>query len=164
MAEQTPWMRETEIFTSDTEGYHTFRIPALVVANDGTVLAFGEGRKHTSSDLGQINLVLRRSLDNGATWEDTQVIGADGERKVGNPCAVVDRSTGTVWLAHTNSHELRGSIQDHRVYVMSSTDSGATWSDSVELTGHVKFPEWPQCSMGPGHGAQLRDGTLMIPC
>ena len=40
-----PWFRETEVFTSGAEGYHTFRIPGLVVAGDGTILAFAEGRR-----------------------------------------------------------------------------------------------------------------------
>ena len=42
-----PWLRETEVFTSGAEGYHTFRIPALAIATDGTILAFCEGRTMT---------------------------------------------------------------------------------------------------------------------
>ena len=56
------------VFTSGTEGYHTYRIPAMVRANDGTLLAFCEGRKTSGADHGDIDIVLKRSSDNGATW------------------------------------------------------------------------------------------------
>ena len=42
-----------DVFTSGTEGYHTFRIPALVTAPDGTLLAFVEGRKENRHDPGE---------------------------------------------------------------------------------------------------------------
>src|SRR5688572_29887440 len=35
--------RQTKVFASGTEGYHTFRIPALVVTARGTLLAICEG-------------------------------------------------------------------------------------------------------------------------
>ena len=56
------------LFESRTEGYSTFRIPALLTTTNGTILAFAEGRKHGSSDTGDIDLVLKRSEDNGRTW------------------------------------------------------------------------------------------------
>ena len=37
--------RQVDVFVSGTEGYHTFRIPALLVTPDGTLLAICEGRK-----------------------------------------------------------------------------------------------------------------------
>ena len=43
MGPSVPSFRETELFTSGAEGYHTYRIPALVVSNGGTLLAFCEG-------------------------------------------------------------------------------------------------------------------------
>ena len=52
------------LFKSGENGYNTFRIPALVVTNEGTVLAFAEGRKNGSSDTGDIDIVLKRSTDN----------------------------------------------------------------------------------------------------
>jgi len=67
IAKQTPNIRQVEVFTSGEKGYHTYRIPALIVAQDGTILAFCEGRKNSASDHGDIDLVLRRSFDNGNT-------------------------------------------------------------------------------------------------
>ena len=57
------------IFKSGENGYNTFRIPSIVITNKGTTLAFAEGRKNSSSDSGDIDIVLKRSNDNGKTWD-----------------------------------------------------------------------------------------------
>ena len=150
-----PWIRETELFTSGLDGYHTFRIPSLVVATDGTILAFCEGRKHRRDDWGEINIVLKRSTDNGVTWQTMQVVAAYGDNTIGNPCPVLDRETGTLWLAFCRNND--------QVYIMSSPDNGNTWSDPVEITHHVKMPSWGWYATGPGHGIQLKSGRLIVP-
>ena len=50
---------QVEVFISGEEGYHTFRIPALYVTPEGTLLAFCEGRRNSRSDSGDIDLVLK---------------------------------------------------------------------------------------------------------
>ena len=89
------------LFVSGQEGYHTYRIPALVVTTQGTVLAFCEGRKHSGGDAGDIDLLVKRSTDHGKTWSPQQLIWNDAGNTCGNPCAVVDEPTGTVWLLST---------------------------------------------------------------
>src|SRR5215211_7105529 len=86
-----------DVFVSGTEGYHTFRIPSLLVTPKGTVLAFCEGRKKGRGDAGDIDVVLKRSRDGGKAWLPMQVVAGDGENTVGNPCPVVEASTGTIW-------------------------------------------------------------------
>lgn len=58
----------TDLFVAGQGGYHTYRIPALLVTKKGTVLAFCEGRKTSSKDSGDIDILLRRSTDGGKTW------------------------------------------------------------------------------------------------
>ena len=65
------------IFVSGEEGYDTYRIPALSVTNQGTLLAFCEGRRNGRGDTGDIDLVLRRSEDGGATWGELQTVWGD---------------------------------------------------------------------------------------
>ena len=147
-----PWFRETELSTSGYGGYHTYRIPAVAVAPDGTVLAFCEGRRNGHWDFGEINIVLRRSTDGGAAWLPMQLVAARGEETIGNPCVVVDRDTGAVWLAYCRNND--------RVQIMRSEDNGASWSEPRD----VKPDGWTWYATGPGHGVQLRNGRLLIPC
>ena len=150
---KAPLLRQTELLVSGEEGYHTFRIPTLAVSTKGTLLAVCEGRKYNSIDWGQIEIVLRRSFDNGESWQPMQVIAHDGSNAVGNPAPVVDQKTGTAWLLFTKNN-----IQ---IYAMKSTDDGATWSTPEELG--VKR-DWVRFGAGPCHGIQLKNGRLVIPC
>lgn len=59
--------RQTNVFEQGMNGYAYFRIPAIVKAGDGTLLAFAEGRKNNVADDGDIDMVLRRSTDQGRT-------------------------------------------------------------------------------------------------
>ncbi len=164
------------IFVSGQNGYHTYRIPALAVTNQGTVLAFCEGRKNSRSDTGDINLLLKRSTDNGRSWSDQQVIWDDAENTCGNPCAVVDRTNGTVWLLLTwnrgddHEREIRtGKGRDtRRVFVAHSTDDGLTWTEPEEITETTKLDNWSWYATGPGSGIQIQHGPhkgrLVIPC
>src|SRR5664280_3091834 len=52
---------QQDVFISGQGGYHTYRIPALIVTSNQTMLAFCEGRKNSRSDTGDIDLLLKRS-------------------------------------------------------------------------------------------------------
>ena len=159
-----------------TGGYHTYRIPALAVTNKGTVLAFCEGRKLSWNDSGDIDLLARRSTDNGKTWSDTQIVWDDGMNCCGNPCVVVDKETGTIWLLSTwnrgDDHEgaiiAQKSKDTRRIFAIRSEDDGRTWSKPVEITGEVKKPDWTWYATGPGKGIQIENGPqkgrLVVPC
>jgi hypothetical protein len=166
---------EVFVFQSENEGYHTFRIPAIVRATNGTLLAFTEGRKNSSSDSGDIDLVLKRSFDNGRTWGRLQIIGDDGPNTFGNPLPILDATTGKVLLLTTHNagrvteaQVLAGTVRDRRVFVQASGDNGATWSAAREITDQVKRPNWRGYATGPGHGIQLtrgpHAGRLIAPC
>ena len=92
------YYQQKNLFVSGTDGYHTYRIPALVRSNDGTILAFCEGRKFGGGDAGHIDLLLKRSFDDGDTWTDHQVVVYGNGDTSGNPAPVVDQLTGKVWL------------------------------------------------------------------
>lgn len=90
----------------------------------------------------------------------------------GNPCPVVERKTGTVWLLLTSNpgylteKEIRASDPrgTRTVWVTSSADDGASWSTPRDITSSVKDPDWTWYATGPGIGIQLRSGRLVIPC
>ena len=62
-------VEQTDLWISGTDGYHTYRIPSLLTTPRGAVLAFCEGRKSGSGDHGDVDLLMKRSTDDGRTWE-----------------------------------------------------------------------------------------------
>jgi len=169
-------VQQFDLWRSGSDGYHTYRIPALAVTKDNTVLAFCEGRKQHRSDFGDIALLVKRSTDGGASWSRQSVLWDDPGNTSGNPAPVVDMESGAVHLLMTwnrgDDHErdiVAGSSQDsRRVYVTTSKDDGMTWSSPAEITGDVKQPDWTWYATGPGHGIQIHNGAhsgrLVIPC
>ena len=144
----------------------------MLVAPKGKVLSFCEGRKAGRGAPGNIDLLLKRSPDNGKTWSKTQVLVDAGPDTIGNPCPVADRDTGTVWVLLTKNlgQDTQKQITDgtskgtRTVWVMKSTDDGATWSEPAEITKDVKKPDWTWYATGPGCGIQTKGGRLVIPC
>lgn len=163
------------VFVSGEEGYHTFRIPSLLITPDGTILAFAEGRADSASDTGNIDTVLKRSFDGGNTWEPLQVICDDAENTCGNPTAVRDEETGRIWLFLTHNFGedeqreiINGTSKGVRtIWSAYSDDDGATWSEPVNRFEEVQAPSTRWDATGPGAGIQLRHGPnkgrLIIP-
>ena len=151
------------LYTCRTKGYSAYRIPSLVVTTKATLLAFCEGRKNSIKDHGDIDLMLRRSTDGGKTWSEQVIVYEEGDTEeitIGNPCPVVDRDTGTVWLAFCRNNR--------DVFMTHSKDDGKSWAKPTEITADVKAEGWGWYATGPGHGIQLTrgkyKGRLVFPC
>ena len=56
------------------DGIKSYRIPALLKTDKGTLIAGADERRLHSSDWGDIGMVIRRSKDNGKTWGDRVTI------------------------------------------------------------------------------------------
>ena len=149
-----------DLFVSGTNGYHTYRIPALEITTKGTVLAFCEGRKNDQEDTGDIDLLLKRSEDNGHSWSEATIVyevGGDAEITIGNPCPIVDRQTGRIHLLFVQDY--------HQLFSTYSDDDGLTWSTPREHTAILDEWDYPLVliATGPGHGIQLSSGRLVAP-
>ena len=170
LAAATDGPRHTVVFRAGDDGYHTFRIPALLVTRRGALLAFCEGRRNSSSDTGDIDLLLKRSRDGGATWSPLQVVADHGPDTIGNPCPVQERRTGTIWLpltgnpGHIAQKEILEGAAIRRVWITRSSDDGLTWQKPVEISEAVRDPSWTWCATGPGNSIQLSSGRLIVPC
>src|SRR6478736_3772406 len=168
-------LESSVVFNERVDGYHTYRIPAIIVTTNGTVLAFCEGRRKSRSDTGDIDLLVKRSTDSGRTWSAQQLIWSDDENTCGNPTPVVDQATGIIWLLTTwnsgvdKEKEInhQASRDRRRVFTITSADDGLTWSKPQEITASVKKQGWGWYATGPGNGIQLtrgpHRGRLVIP-
>ncbi len=162
VTDEARFERQT-LWRAGTDGYHTYRIPALLVTPRKTLLAFCEGRKSSASDQGDIDLLMKRSLDGGRTWTPQSIVreeGGDALVTIGNPCPLVDRKTGRIHLLFCRDNR--------RVLVITSDDEGATWSAPRDLSASAVRPDWQWVATGPGVGIQLRQGRhagrLVVPC
>ena len=177
-AEEAPRVTVTDVFAPGMMRCPVFRIPSVLPLPDGVVLVFSEARQ-SWSDHGVIDLVCRRSEDDGYTWGPARTvaggstIGQARKATVGNPTAVWDRDTETVWLVFCSNlkedqewqiHARQGKDKEgRRVWVTSSADRGKTWATPKEITASVKHRGWTWYAAGPGAGVQLRGGRLLLP-
>jgi sialidase-1 len=168
------------VFISGTEGYKSFRIPAIVKAKNGDLLAFCEGRVNGSGDFGNIKIVLKRSSDQGKTWSSLQIVASNDSLQAGNPAPVIDLTDsrfpqGRVFLFYNtgNGHEmeLRKGKGHRDVFYKTSIDNGKTWSEPIDITLQVNkihqpeinplwnFKEdWRTYANTPGHALQFIEG------
>ena len=65
-------LQQHEVFVGGADEVDTYRIPSLIVAPGGTLLAFCEARKVSSHDASPTDLVLKRSADGGRSWGPMQ--------------------------------------------------------------------------------------------
>jgi sialidase-1 len=162
----TPAIAETDkLFTTDVyiageDDYHTYRIPALVITQKGTLLAFCEGRKKGTGDDGDIDLLMKKSSDGGRTWSDLMVVyedGGDAPITIGNPCPIVERNSHRIHLLFTRNNK--------RLFYTKSLDDGSTWSPPKEYTSILNqfdYP-WVRVATGPVHGLHMTTGRLIAP-
>lgn len=147
-----------------------FRLPAVVRTNNDVLLAFAERRhRNNCADHGAFDVVMRRSTDNGVTWEASRTVLASttGAALQGNATVVAD-STGPVFL-FTTSEPTPTQTTPRTPKVQVSHDDGRTWSAPKDLSESIKAPagagDW--FATGPGHGIQLtrgdHKGRLVVP-
>ncbi len=165
--------QRTALYYIGMPGYNRYRIPSLIVTKQGTLLAFCEGR--TGGDSGDIDILVRRSEDGGTIWSKSQVVWSDGSNTCGNPCPVVDYSTGRIYLLSTwnlgtdkESQIITFKSKDVRhPYVCHSDDDGKTWSKPVCISDSARLDDWRWYATGPGIGIQIKRGKyagrLVIP-
>ena len=171
-----PTLTQTDVYVSGKDGYHTFRIPAIETAPDGTLIAFAEARKYTREDPGygrqDIDLVYKRSTDNGATWSPMVILEDPGEEwSAANPATLLDRTNGKLWVFYIRGRPKRSSdtarpgTDDINNMARWSADNGRTWSEAIDMTAvarDMKDPAW-KCSMpGPGGAIQTSKGRLIV--
>ncbi|MEO8282885.1 MAG: sialidase family protein [Pseudarthrobacter sp.] len=131
-----------------TGGYRQYRIPALAVSREGTLLAAYDGRPNLDDLPNPIDLLLRRSTDSGRTWGPQQVVRTGGGLNgYGDPSLLVDADTGRIFMFHAaGTHAgffeaAAGMAPDDQVQhcdLSFSDDDGLTW-EHRRITAQLKL-------------------------
>ncbi len=132
-----------ENFATSEEYSRYYRIPAITRASDGTLVALSDARKmHIHDVTNSIDVVSRRSSDNGKTWSDYVVIFQGSQS--GEDCynwkgygdaAVASFANGTVVATAIHGFGLAGSSTDPATDVVwkVSRDNGKSWSSEYKM-------------------------------
>lgn len=166
------------------QGIDTYRIPGLVTTNTGSLIAVYDTRRNSAVDLQEdIDVGMSRSTDKGKSWEPMKIIMDMGEwgdlpqeqNGIGDPSVLVDKVTGTIWVAAVWAHGHPGKRnwwaskpgllpkETSQFILVKSEDDGLTWSKPINITSQIKDPKWHLLLQGPGKGITMNNGTLVFP-
>ncbi len=91
-----------DLFKMGDHGYNLYHIPGIAVTAKGTVLAWCEARKNVGNDWDDIDILLRRSTDDGMTWDEAKkIVHVDGP-KTKNPFSLRLKSTDPNTVTYNN--------------------------------------------------------------
>lgn len=172
---EEPFFEKIDLFKAGDLGYRLYHIPGLVVSAKGTVLAWCEARKN-GGDWDQIDILLRRSTDDGRTWSEPRKIVDVPGTKQKNPAALRLKGTDPKNVTYNNPvliadrdgtlHTLF-CLEYMRCFYQRSEDDGLTWQPASEITktfdGFRPDYDWKVLATGPNHGIQLKNGRLTVP-
>lgn len=126
-----------------------YRIPAIAVLNDGSMLALADYR-HCRADIGfgRVDIHGRFSRDNGASWGDEFVLvegtGVSGavDCGFGDAAIAADRESPEIMVIAVCGetvywHGTTNRQNPNRISVIRSLDNGATWTAPEEITESV---------------------------
>lgn len=149
------------------EGYASYRIPSVVYLKDKTIVAIIEARVNALRDQAENDLVAKISTDGGQTWGSPIIIAEAGGASLNNPCVVYIEEQNKIVLLYqyyppktTEGTTAVGFEGDNisRIYTISSTNGGKSWSTPQDITRSAKHPEANSVCSGPGAAICLQEG------
>ena len=156
-------------YATSVEYSKYYRIPAITRASDGTLVALSDARKNHIHDVSNnIDIVSRRSSDNGKTWSDYIVI-FQGSEDGGAGCkywkgygdgAVASFANGTVIATAIHGFGLSGGTRDAASDVVwkVSRDNGKSWSS--EFVMNKDLYDGYRGNISPGNICVGKNGHL----
>ena len=156
-----------DLFNASTnDSVACYRIPAIVTAPNGDLIATIDERVPSCGDLKwskDINIVMRRSEDNGKTWSVIEsIVDFPFGKSASDPSMIVDQITKEIFLFY-NYMNLDTEKDIYYLHVMKSADNGKTWSEPKDITSQIAKPEWHGDFkfITSGRGIQTSDGKLL---
>ncbi len=150
----------------EVEGVACFRIPAIITAPNGDLIAAIDERVPGCGDLKwskDINIVIRRSSDNGKTWGEIEtVVNLPYGQSASDPSLIVDAETNEIFMFY-NYMDLDKERDVYYFHVVKSSDNGKTWTQPEDITSQIAKDEWHNDFkfITSGRGIQTRDGKLL---
>ena len=155
------------LFSTDSnQDVSCYRIPSLIMAQNGDLIAAIDERKINCGDLRtnkDINIVIRRSEDNGVTWSEIKtVVDLPLGESASDPSMILDETTEKIFLFF-NYMDLNTNPEVYYLRYISSNDHGRTWSKPIDITNQISKPEWNQDFkfITSGRGIQTQSGILL---
>jgi sialidase-1 len=143
-----------------------YRIPAMVSTPGGAVIAVADERVPSCGDLkvnDDINIVMRRSTDHGASWSQVEtIVDYPPGQSASDPSMIVDKVTNEVFLFF-NYMDLTNEKDVYYLKFIKSKDDGRTWSSPVDITRQITKAVWKMDFqfITSGRGIQTRSGQLL---
>ena len=170
-AEKTQTINEVYDFknlfsTKIKTGVSCYRIPAIITAPNGDLIAAIDERVPSCGDLKinkDINIVIRRSHDNGDTWTEIEtVIDYPYGKSASDPSMIVDKVTGAIFMFF-NFMDVDNEKDIFYLKVIKSVDNGKTWGSATNITSQISKKEWHTDFkfITSGRGIQTRNGKLL---
>lgn len=152
-----------------------YRIPAVITAKDGTIVAVTDKRKYNEGDLPQdIDIVCNRSFDGGHTWTEpyTIALGTGYNHGYGDCALAWSNDENGLIAVFVGGVGLWSSTPSNpiRSYKSYSYDNGATWTEPEEITQFIfgdncVYPNqttWRASFFGSGNGLLTSTGRIMF--
>ena len=171
---QLPAAERHEVFQLLNPTDIPYRIPALAVTKDGTLIAVADYR-HSGTDIGvtdkgRIDLHYALSYDNGNTWTDVMpLIEGKGDKSpdfmnvgFGDPCIVADRESNRVLLLSCagNVSFQNGTRKNHQnIARFYSEDGGKTWSLPEHIAESI-YSQFDETRYGPVRSMFVASGRI----
>lgn len=148
------------VFSAGDDSINSYRIPSIIVANDGSITVFAEARRQSWQDKSRTDIVVKRSDDSGKTWSPLVDITNDTTGAYMDPTPVIDRVTGKIFLFCNFWPFDDHSGEKNVPYLITSDDNGLTWSKPQDISDILLTPETWSMGFGPGAGIQMKGGKF----